>query len=66
MSAWRFRRCPRCRQVSPAGQLVALIYGPAWQHGTTLRACPTPGCGYRGKTSDFPVVREARVASRTA
>ena len=34
---------------------------PGWRSGDTLRACPN--CGRRGRTADFPVIREARAST---
>ena len=57
MSAWRFRRCPSCRRVYRAGELVSLDYGARWGHQQAARR-QCPGCGYVGPTSVFAVVRE--------
>lgn len=59
---WRYRRCPNCRQVFAAGQLIYLDEGPAWQYGGSLRR--RPECGFEGRTADFPVVRERRAARK--
>ena len=56
--SWRWRRCESCRTVSPAGDFrVAQSYESGWTTGRMLRRCPR--CGVRGRTQDFPVVREA-------
>jgi len=60
MSAWRFRRCPSCRQTFAAGELRAVgRFRGGWRSGSMLRACPA--CGHRARTREFLVVREARV-----
>jgi uncharacterized C2H2 Zn-finger protein len=58
--AWRFRRCPNCRQVSAAGEYEPVRYGPGWQYGEMLRRCPS--CGAVRKTATFAVVRETRAS----
>jgi hypothetical protein len=53
---WRFRRCPRCSAVHPAGEFVAVRYGPNWTDGRISRRCP--GCGHVAPTYKFQIVRE--------
>ena len=57
--AWRFRMCPNCREVFPAGELRQLTYGSNWRDrgGST---CACPGCGHRAPRAQFRVVRDAR------
>jgi hypothetical protein len=57
--AWRFRQCPRCRAVLPAGELIQLAMGAQWNQRGTSR-CKCPRCGYHAARSLFRVVREAR------
>jgi hypothetical protein len=55
--AWRWRRCPHCRQVERASEFVVLEYRPVtWQQGAVQRACPH--CGWEGPTYRFEIVRE--------
>lgn len=56
MSVWRFRQCPKCREVLPAGDLVTTVDGPSWGEGEMTRSCPL--CGHTGQTKDFPVVHQ--------
>jgi len=60
MGAWRWRKCPACGVVLPAGQLIQVQYGSHWVRGYSLRQCPQ--CGRRGRTSEFQVVREKHPA----
>jgi hypothetical protein len=60
MTAWRFRRCPGCGEVMPAGKLVQVTFGPNWNGGSSERRCPR--CGFQGSTYQFRVVRERRAA----
>jgi hypothetical protein len=54
--AWRFRRCPACRQVERASDFAVLEYRVPWQHGGIRRRCPN--CGHCAPTWRFTVVRE--------
>jgi predicted RNA-binding Zn-ribbon protein involved in translation (DUF1610 family) len=60
--AWRFRRCPNCRQVSAAGEFSPVgTFRAGWQeHGSMRRACPR--CGHTAPTKAFTVVRERRAS----
>jgi len=55
-AVYRYRRCPVCRKVMPAGELGIVNYhGSHWHDkGGSMRRCP--GCGYTGFTQDFEVV----------
>jgi hypothetical protein len=54
---WRWRMCPRCRNVERARDYPVLEYQPAsWRYGTVARSCPH--CGWEGPTYKFQVVRE--------
>ena len=57
--AWRFRRCPACFDVFPAGQLRQLDYGGNW-NGAGISRCACPGCGHRAQRYLFRVMRDAR------
>lgn len=61
--AWRFRRCPGCLEVFPAGKLRQLDYGANWQERGDSR-CQCPYCGLRGQRSVFTVVRDERLAAQ--
>lgn len=56
---YRYRRCPSCRGVFPAGELRPLRFGAGHWHskGGSLRRCPK--CGKTGFTQSFPTVNEA-------
>lgn len=57
MPSWRWRRCPRCREVRRASDYPVLEYrASSWAYGTIRRACPN--CGYEAATYLFPIVRE--------
>ena len=58
--AWRWRRCPSCRNVERASDYQIIGgYRPGWRScGDVLRACPA--CGHKAATRAFGVVREAR------
>lgn len=60
MSAWRFRQCPACDAVVPAGELLPLKYRrPHWQQqGYSLRRCPV--CSHVAQTQEFRVVEDRR------
>lgn len=60
MMAWRFRQCPACREVVPAGDLVAVGGGVPWTDGRMLRTCPL--CQHEGETREFEVVYETEAA----
>jgi hypothetical protein len=65
MVAWRFRQCPGCRRVMPAGELVTYwegSYDEPWGCGDMRRVCPW--WSYRGRTADFAVVRERHPEER--
>ena len=51
--AYRYRQCPRCRVILPAGQFGPARLGPgAWHTGGRWpRECPA--CGCVGATRDF-------------
>jgi len=57
-SVYRYRRCPTCQRVFPAGKLRILNYSSSARHyhkyGGSLRKCPF--CGKTGFTQDFKVV----------
>jgi len=63
---YRYRRCPQCRAVFPAGQLGVLRYGAGnWRkRGGALRRCAE--CGHVAFTQDFGVVSDRRMAGREA
>ena len=57
MVSWRWRRCPNCTRVLPAGALIQVEYGSHWNRGgSSQRQCPQ--CGFLGYTYQFKVVRE--------
>jgi ssDNA-binding Zn-finger/Zn-ribbon topoisomerase 1 len=58
MSAWRFRRCPKCHEVRAASKFALVdLGGPRWGYqGPAIRACPA--CGFEAATFEFQVVRE--------
>ena len=56
MPRWRYRRCPWCRVVLPAGLFRCLDVGEHWRGPQARRACPR--CGYVALTRAFPVIRE--------
>jgi hypothetical protein len=59
---WRWRRCPRCRNVERASDYAVTTYSPAsWQYGAIERVCPN--CGYEAPTYKFVVVRERHSAA---
>ena len=63
--ARRWRRCPACALVMPAGELLTYLdarWDIAWTSGEMRRVCPS--CGYRGRTPDFMVVREQHAEGR--
>ena len=52
---WRYRQCPSCQEVFPAGELKVVKIGSGWNsYGTMLRRCPV--CGRQGQTNEFHVV----------
>ena len=53
---WRWRRCPGCRGVFPAGKLAPVNIGNPWGNGVMKRRCPS--CGVVRATAAFLVVRE--------
>lgn len=54
MTAYRYRRWPRCAAVFPGGELKPLRYGSHWRkRGGCQRRCPR--CGFIGFTQDFPI-----------
>lgn len=60
MGAWRFRRCPACKEVSAAGSFRPVSFGTFWNRkGSARRICPK--CGFTAETSTFPIVREKHV-----
>ena len=65
MTAWRYRRCPACREVYRAGELRCLDYGGNWREAAVARR-ECPGCGYIGPTWRFQVVREKHPEPRGA
>ena len=59
---YRYRKCPDCSKVFPAGLLISLYYGAQWRKkGYAKRRCPE--CGYIGRTKDFRVVSDERRAA---
>jgi hypothetical protein len=59
MAAWRWRQCPACRKVMPAGELLTRWsddYFEPWATGAIRRVYSD--CGFLGRTNDFAVVRE--------
>jgi hypothetical protein len=58
---YKYRRCPKCKGVFPAGEFEPVDVfeeeGIPW-HGDFLRECP--GCGYKNTTSNFPIVNKPR------
>ena len=58
---YRYRECPDCSEVFPAGQLFNLYYGAKWRKGYARQRCPE--CGYRGRTKDFCIVLDERRAA---
>ena len=57
---WRFRQCPECLEVFPAGKLRMLGLGPYWATaGAAPRTCPA--CNYIGETNEFQIVQLADV-----
>jgi hypothetical protein len=61
MGAWRWRRCAACNAVCRAGELITRwdFRSDAWR-GDLERECPR--CGFVGRTSEFPVIRERHPA----
>jgi len=58
---WRYRRCPSCQRVYPAGSIKPMVFGSHWeQRGYSKRQCP--GCGRTAPTYAFEVVRERRAS----
>jgi ribosomal protein S27AE len=56
---WRYRRCPQCRMIMAAGDLITRRFGPAWRSvGRALRECPE--CGHQAPTREFAVVLDMR------
>ena len=56
MATWRFRRCPECKTVAPAGDFTCVDFGAQWQaKGYARRRCPS--CGHVAATRDFRIVR---------
>jgi hypothetical protein len=55
-AVYRYRQCPVCRKVMPAGEFGIVNYHGAHWHdkGGSMRRCS--GCGYTGFTQDFKVV----------
>lgn len=55
---YRYRRCPECGVVFPAGKLgVANIHGHHWHQMRgqgSIRRCPN--CGFQGFTQQFPAL----------
>lgn len=60
---WRFRRCPACRGVLPAGRLVQLDLGSQRRTSGSSR-CRCPFCGYTASRAESTIVREARAGVR--
>lgn len=59
MTAWRYRRCPHCGRIHPAGKLRPVEYGAHWNaKGYAERQCPS--CGTVAPTMAFAVVRDLR------
>ena len=54
---YRYRKCPKCAEVFPAGKLGILNYHGNHYHkwGGSLRKCMY--CGHTGFTQDFKVVK---------
>lgn len=63
---YRYRRCPQCRSVFPAGHLKVLRLGQGHWHsrGGSLRRCPF--CDHVAFTQRFAVVGDRRMAGREA
>ena len=65
---WRWRQCPACRTVLPAGQFVWTwtddYWEQPWTNGRHERMCPA--CCHQGRTADFAVVRERHPEQRSA
>jgi len=53
---YRYRRCPSCKIILPAGRFPVLRFGGGWGKGTQARRCPS--CGFKGASYTFTVVRE--------
>jgi hypothetical protein len=54
VTVYRFRQCPACGVILPAGQFGPMRLGAAWHTGGHWpRACPE--CGHWGETRDFPI-----------
>lgn len=53
---YRYRQCPACREVMPAGELgIINYYGTHWHpKGGSMRQCPK--CGHKDFTQAFKVV----------
>jgi len=61
LACWRWRRCPSCRSVFPAGRFQPVRFAQPWTpRAEVLRRCP--GCGYVASTWSFHVVRERHAA----
>jgi hypothetical protein len=64
MGVWRWRRCPQCSQVAPAGAFAYVgRYAATWgANGGAQRRCPN--CGHTAPTWKFGVVREKHAVGR--
>jgi len=57
---YRFRKCQRCGDTFPAGELKPTRLGTGHWHkqGGSLRRCPS--CGHVDFTGEFPIVLDTR------
>jgi hypothetical protein len=53
---YRWRRCPSCRAVRPAGQFTMLTYRKTSWNDTAKRGRRCPNCGHTGPGFTFKVV----------
>jgi hypothetical protein len=61
--AWRWQRCPVCRNVERSSDYAVLSsYTRGWDEGQARRQCPS--CGFIGQTFEFPIVRERHAAEK--